>query len=416
MLGLSPRLQFTMIFLSLVGVAFGFKSLWHVRTAFGDVASEPFYWDIIVQITIALAINILSGVLIYRTVTKPIHRINDTMEALTNDDLEVEIPYIDKMDEIGQMARTVQVFKENALRIKELEEEQERTKKATELERKTLMDQIAEEFDVTVKGISDVVSKTASLIDEASKGMSTSTDSNTQKIMELKDVFLQATQNVSTVAKAAEELASSISEISKQANHSSTIAHAASKEAEKANITIQGLSEAAKRINEVVGLINELAEQINLLALNATIEAARAGEAGKGFDVVASEVKNLSRQTESATEEIAKYVTSIQQETNNAVEVINLLSKRIEDISSVATNISSAVEEQNASTREIARNIQQAASNTTRVKTEVDDVANISKKTGGDAKEMMMATTELIRQSDSLNKEVSRFLQKMRAA
>lgn len=414
--GLSVRLQFTMLFLSLVGLVFGVKSFLHVRRDFGEVASESFYFDLIVQVGVAVITNVVSGVLIYRTVTKPIDRLNGVMEALTNGDLDVEIPYVEKRDEIGHTARTVQVFKENAMRIKELESEQEKAKLESEKERKHMMDQIAQEFDVTIRGISEVVSKTSGLIDEASKGMSNSAENNNDKIKHLTQVFVQASQNVATVAKAADELASSISEISKQANHSSAVAHEAAKEAQKANETIKGLSEAAKRINEVVELINELAEQINLLALNATIEAARAGEAGKGFDVVASEVKNLSRQTESATEEIAKYVSSIQAETDNAVQVINVLSKRIEEISSVATNISSAVEQQNDSTREIARNIQSASANTDRVKQDVDEVASISKQTGGAAKEMMMATSELARQSDSLNGEVTKFLNKMRAA
>lgn len=130
--GLSVRLQFTMLFLSLVGLFFGVKSFLHVRRDFGEVASQSFYTDLIVQVGVAVVINIISGVLIYRTVTQPIDRLNKVMESLTNDELDVEIPYVEKRDEIGQTARTVQVFKENALRIKELESEQEKAKLESE--------------------------------------------------------------------------------------------------------------------------------------------------------------------------------------------------------------------------------------------------------------------------------------------
>ena len=413
LMGLSPRIQFTMVFLSLVGVAFGVKSYIHVRDVFGGEAAAPFLTDLYVQLGIALAINITAGVLVFFTVTKPIDKINHTMTKLVEGVLETDVPYQLKKDEIGDMSRRVQTFKENALRMREMEKEQELTRARTEKERREMLQQFATEFDFTVKSITDSVLGASKDIHSVSESVSKSSDDSYAKIEHLKEAFQNTAQNVDLVSRSTEELAFSISEISKQASLSSRMAQEASQEAERANVTVQGLSSAALKINEVLGMITTLAEQINLLALNAKIEAARAGDAGKGFDVVASEVKNLSQQTEAATQEIAKYVGSIQDETKNAVQFIGMLSKRIEEISKVATSISAAVEEQNASTQDISRNVQQAANHTNKVKSDVEQVAETSKATGSACKRMVSASGELTDQSGKLSSEVANFLKKM---
>jgi methyl-accepting chemotaxis protein len=416
LLGLSPRIQFTIFVLSLVGIAFGVKGYWHVRDVFGASASTPFVNDIWVQLSIAVPMQIVAGLLIFYTVTKPIARLTEAMRAVAGGALETEVPYQEKRDEIGAMAQTVQVFKENSLRMKEMEKEQEEMRLQSEKERQEMLEQFASEFDFTVRNISDVVVTTSSSIKEASKGLVGSSENNNEKMSHLKEVFSQAANNINTVSTAADELSSSIGEISVQATRSSEMAQEAKADAEKANTTIQGLSAAAERISEVIGLINELAEQINLLALNATIEAARAGDAGKGFDVVASEVKNLSTQTEAATDEISKNINAIQSETKNAVKFIEVLSQRIEEITGVATNISSAVEQQNASTRDIAMNIQSAAENTKQVQLDVDGVSTATQESGESAQNMLSASTTLSEQSEKLNTEVAKFINKMRTS
>ncbi|MDX1736719.1 MAG: methyl-accepting chemotaxis protein, partial [Alphaproteobacteria bacterium] len=223
----------------------------------------------------------------------------------------------------------------------------------------------------------------------------------------------QASNNVNTVAAAAEQLAASVHEISAQVQHSASIAGRAVEQADEGNTLVRGLEESAGRIGEVVTLINDIAEQTNLLALNATIEAARAGDAGKGFAVVANEVKSLANQTASATGEISAQVNQIQGDTKATVVAIGGISKIIEEMSDIITSISAAVEEQGASTQEIARNTQQAAAGTSELAGKISEVSQMTDESKNSTDTVMEATQHLLTRSESLRNQIDTFLKEV---
>ena len=251
-----------------------------------------------------LLIGIAFAWLIGRGISRPVVRMCAAMRALAGGDKAVEIPGVGRKDEIGQMADTVQVFKDSMIETERLRAEQERTKAQAEAERKQSMTNLADNFEAGVKGIVSAVASQATEMEASAQAMTHTAEQTTQQATTVAAAVEQASASIQTVASAAEQLSSSVLEIGRQVEQSSKIAAHAVVEADKTNTTVEGLNTIAQRIGEVVQLIENIAGQTNLLALNATIEAARAGDAGKGFAVVASEVKSLATQTAKATEEI----------------------------------------------------------------------------------------------------------------
>jgi len=284
----------------------------------------------------------------------------------------------------------------------------------SEAKAKHLLNEHANAFEASVKGMVEIVAAAATQLQATAQGMEGTANSTSQQAGTVAAAAEEASTNVQTVAAASEELSSSIAEISRQVQTSNSISQNAVSESQKANENVQGLADAAKRIGEVIKMINDIASQTNLLALNATIEAARAGEAGKGFAVVASEVKNLANQTAKATEEIGAQIASIQDETGRAVTGIEGIGNTISQISEIAATIASAVEEQGAATQEIARNVEQASSGTKEVTSHITDVSQAALETGESAKQVLAAASELSSQAEQLSSEVSRFLEDIR--
>lgn len=414
--GLSFRLQVAMVFLSLVGLAFGVKSYYHVREIFGAGSSAMFYNDLIVQIGIAVVINIVIAMLTYKTVTHPIIKLCEAMRHITENKLNTEIPYVSLGNEIGSMARKVQIFKDNAVQLSNLESEQAKAREKTEAERKKLIEKLAGEFDARVRQIVDTVASSAGNMEGTSRSVVDSTTSSSHRIADLRNESSQASENVNNVAAAAEELSVSIERISEEVTRAAQITQSAVQRAEHANQTVKGLSDGADKIGKVVGIINDIAEQINLLALNATIEAARAGDAGKGFAVVASEVKNLANQTAKATEEISMLIESIQKETGGSVVSIQEIGQTVGEINSIATAIATAVREQDQATRDIARHINEAAEHTNSVSKNVAMVTESSEHIGASANNLLNACSELSKHSTALNEEVAHFVTTMKAS
>ena len=357
----------------------------------------------------------------------PIKRMTDAMTRLASGDKAVDVVGVERKDEIGQMAKAVQVFKDNMIEMERLQTEQRATEakqiedrqaaeESAQEERKRTMMDMAERLESAVMGVVQNVTSASAQMQSTASTMSRAADETSQQTTTVASASEEATANVQTAAAAAEELTSSISEINRQVAQSSMIAGKAVEKARQTDATVRSLAEAAEKVGNVVRLINDIASQTNLLALNATIEAARAGDAGKGFAVVASEVKTLANQTAKATEEIAGQISAIQEATGTAVNAIGDIGTIIGEISEIATTIASAVEEQGAATQEIARNVQQAAAGTKDVSLNIVGVSQSSGEVGKAAGEVLSAASSMADQSKTLKTEVERFLKEIRAA
>jgi methyl-accepting chemotaxis protein len=347
--------------------------------------------------------------------SRPIGRLKSIMEALARNELDVEIPGIRRGDELGEMARTVEVFKTNAREVGSLRAEQERQKQQAAEAQQQAFNHLADNFELRVLDVVKVVSSSSTELQATAQTMSGAATEATAQATTVAAAAEQATENVQTVAAASEELSASIMEISRQVARSARISSEASEETQRTNERVRSLAAAAERIGAVVKLINGIASQTNLLALNATIEAARAGEAGKGFAVVAGEVKSLASQTGRATEEIGQQIAAIQQETQRTVEAIGSIASVIDNVRDIAAGIAAAVEEQGAATQEIVRNVQRAAEGTAGVSQNIGGVTKSAAVTGTAAKRVLASADALSSNAERLRGEVARFLAEVRS-
>ena len=346
---------------------------------------------------------------------KPVLRMTESMRILASDRTDVDIPFTDRKNEFGEMARAVEVFRENAIRVRAAEEEKQRADREAEQRRRGELNKLADTFEGSVGAVVQSVSGAANQLSQSSSRMSQiAVDTRTQAAA-VNDAAEEAAGNVQTVASATEELSASIREISSQVSQSNQIASTAVDEANRTTELVSGLANASEKIGDVVTLIQDIAAQTNLLALNATIEAARAGDAGKGFAVVANEVKNLASQTARATDEISGQIGGIQGATREAVTAIGGIRETIGQISEISAAISAAVEEQGAATEEIARNVGQAAHGTSQVTSTIGDVTDSTGMVGDASNGVAQAAKELTGQAASLREQVDGFLRQIRS-
>jgi len=348
-------------------------------------------------------------------IARPLSRSIENVSQLSKGNLAVDIFGVGRKDEIGQIAAALQVFKDNALNAQRLEAEQ-KSAQEKQLARAKAIEAYIAKFDTGVAGVLQMVSSSSTELQSTAQAMSTTAEETQRQATAVAAASEQASTNVQTVAAAAEELSSSIAEITRQVAESAKIARDATDEAAQTDVQIKSLAEAAQKIGDVVKLIADIASQTNLLALNATIEAARAGEAGKGFAVVASEVKSLANQTAKATEEISAKIAEMQTATGQSVQAIGMITGTIGRINEIATTIASAVEEQGAATQEIARNVQQASAGTAEVSSNIGGVTQAASDTGAAANQVLGASGELSKQSETLRRQVDTFLANIRAA
>uniref|UniRef100_Q07J00 Methyl-accepting chemotaxis sensory transducer n=1 Tax=Rhodopseudomonas palustris (strain BisA53) TaxID=316055 RepID=Q07J00_RHOP5 len=381
-----------------------------------DAKLMPIVWALGLAI---MGIAAVAGVIAFtigRSITRPLGALGSRMQTLAEGKLDDAIPGIDRGDEVGAMAKTVQVFKDNALRIRGLEQVEAEAQQRAATERHQAMQAIANDFERSVSGIVQSVASAAQNMQTTAQSMTSTASDASSRAATVGAASASASSTVGTVAAAAEELSSSVGEIARQVAQSREVASRAVSDAEQTNATVQLLSTGAEKIGEVVQLIHSIASQTNLLALNATIEAARAGESGRGFAVVASEVKALASQTAKATEEISAQVAAMQTSTANAVQSISGISDTIAKMSEITLAISGAVEEQGAATREIARNIQSVAAGSSEINGHIGGVAAAAEATGSAASAVLSSARDLDSQSGMLREAVDEFLGKVRAA
>jgi methyl-accepting chemotaxis protein len=368
-------------------------------------------------VAVLALLGTLGGVtmMLRRRVVTPLARLAEVIGTLAAGNHEVEVPATGRNDEIGQVAGSLQHFKESLVAQKAADAAAAHEAEA-KLKRGQRMDHVAREFETMIGDVIRTVSSAAAAL-EASAGTLTSTAEQSEQVTAtVAAASEEASTNVQTVAAAAEEMSSSVDEISRQVQDSARIAGEAVQQAGRTNEHVAELAKAAGRIGDVVELISQIAGQTNLLALNATIEAARAGEAGRGFAVVASEVKALAEQTAKATGEISQQITGIQSATEQSVGAIKSIGDTIGRMSEIASTIAAAVEEQGAATREISRNVQQAAHGTQQVSASIVEVQRGASETGSASSNVLAAARSLSGESGRLEAEVAKFLEAIRAA
>jgi len=368
-------------------------------------------------LAVVALLAVLAGVtvMLRRRVIMPLATLTGAVGELAAGRHEVTIPTIERADEIGAMAGSLQVFKD-ALIAKKAADEAAAVEADAKIQRGQRVDRITGDFEAMIGEIVEIVSSASTEL-EASAGTLTATAERSEELATtVAAASEEASTNVQSVASATEEMASSVNEISRQVQGSARIANEAVEQAQKTNDRVAELAKAAARIGDVVELINTIAGQTNLLALNATIEAARAGEAGRGFAVVASEVKALAEQTAKATGEISQQISGIQAATQESVGAIKEIGDTIGRMSEIAATIAAAVEEQGAATQEISRNVQQAANGTQQVSANIADVQRGASETGSASAQVLTAAKSLSGESERLKREVGKFLSSVRAA
>jgi methyl-accepting chemotaxis protein len=413
---ITVRLQSTCIFLSVVGVAFGVKSYWHIREKFGIEASEPFYEDLLLQVGAALVVNIIVALVLYQVVTKPIKVLGETMRALTQNKLDVPVPYIKQSTEIGSMARKVEVFKNNAIEKVELERNQQENEKRMQAEKKKAMQDLANNFENRVQSIINEVISTVTGLKSTSQEMSSAIDNANNKASTVAQTAEATSHNVNSVASSVEEMSATVREVANQITHSTQSVKEAVQAKDRANQVSETLEQAATKIGEIVELILAIAGQINLLALNATIESARAGEAGKGFAVVANEVKSLANQTTKATDDISNQVVNIQSVSKQVIQSLATINDAIHEVDELSSSISESIRQQTAATNEIAQNMVSAAQRTTQISTDIVDVRQASGVATESSQRVLDAVSVLSSQANKLQQEVGSFLREVKTA
>jgi methyl-accepting chemotaxis protein len=387
-----------------------------IPTAELDAMLSQAIWAMAVAAAIAALLVLAVTMLLVRGVTGPLKAVAETLTALAEGRTDVEVRYADRRDEIGMIAGTVGVFKNNRIERSQLEADRISAEKLAMDRRLAERNRFVEDFRAKISGVIERVLDASGRFEKDAQQLSVTAQTTAEMSGRSADASRQASEHVRNAAAASNELSQSIVEISRRVQESNGVTADAVKQAGATDQRMAELSAAGDRIGEVVKLITSIAGQTNLLALNATIEAARAGEAGRGFAVVAQEVKNLAGQTAKATEEISAHIVNMQRATGESVNAIRAIGTTIERISGITTSISSAVEQQGTATQGIAEGVQAAAGGTLDVAENIERVASNARETQTTSGMMLKSAKQLSDVSTHLKAEVEKFLDSVRAA
>jgi methyl-accepting chemotaxis protein len=358
---------------------------------------------------VAILLSTGAGVFLGRAISHPIHQMTLVMARLADGDVSLEVPGIARHDEVGAMAKTVEVFSDREMERARLATDAAAERAARD-RRQAAMDQHTQNFGTSVSGVMAALSGSAEAMRRAAAAMARAAGEVRAEASGTATGAAQASRDLTSVAAAVEQLTSSVAEVSRQAVAAAAVAREAVQLATDSRDATQGLVQATGKIGDVARLIADIAGQANLLALNATIEAARAGEAGKGFAVVAGEVKTLATQTSRATADIGLQIATVRSATDHAVTAMDAIGAVIGRMDEVATAISAAVEQQSATTREIAASVRNVTDATGQTARAMRHVAEIAQEVGAVSQDVLAGATDVGSQAGTLRDEVDQFL------
>jgi methyl-accepting chemotaxis protein len=361
-------------------------------------------------LTAALVVGGLLALLLARGVTRPLKTLTAATRDLAKGDLGVVLPAMERADELGELARAVLVFQEQARAVERIAAVREQERAKNEGERRDALVRMAESIEGQTAATVGRIAEESERVHDTAKNMArgaTMVEENAQRVAAAAE---QSLINAQTVASATDKLSDSIRQIAGQMEKSREVVGDAVRAADNASTTVADLAQAMAAIDQVVQLIADIAGQTNLLALNATIEAARAGEAGKGFAVVANEVKNLANQTARQTSEITDRIAHLGEMARKVTAAIQSTVGRVQDVESIAAEVAQSVQEQQAATDQISRNVSQSALAAREVSDRIVEVADEAVNTGRQAGQVEQMLHDMAEQVGELGRTLTRMV------